>query len=297
MIFLAFTIVFYIAATLLFCYTTKPEATKGEFPFSITYEYKGETGILSGVLECEYSGSKTIRGEHSRYWNQEVVYNNPNNVEFPFIVERNDELQTTLSVHEHMHAGYFMGDPLYKNYYAGYGYDGPTPYVEYYDYKNDIYLDDENRDEVLESIDFKIIDFTYAEPIENSFSFSGIQYEADNVIILIAISTVFFLLCLIFVRRDKEYRYSRLDKVGVIFNFLVGIVAVPFISFMCILFGIVESHVDLINQITYNIPSITILCLALSVVFRRKGYSKPGFFIQFGGITLFALLIALDSFI
>ena len=296
-ILLAMTVIAHIVATVLFCYTTKPEVLTGEFPFSITYEYKGETNTLSGVLACEYSGSATIHGEHNRYWNQETIYHNPNHVENPIVIEQNDELLTTLAVQEHMYAGYFMGDPLQENYYAAYGYEGPEPYVEYYDYKNDIYLDDENRDEILESIGFKIIDFTYAEPIENSFSFSGIQYEADNITIFVAIMAVYLILCLVFVRKDKAYQYSKLDKVGIIFNFLMGIIVVPFLSFVCMMFGIVESRVELINQITYNIPSITILCLALSVVFRRKGYSKPGFFIQFGGIPLFILIFILDTLV
>ena len=68
MIFLVMTLAAYIAASVIFCYTTKPEVTTGEFPFSITYEYKGETKTLSGVLECEYSGSYTILNEHNRYW-------------------------------------------------------------------------------------------------------------------------------------------------------------------------------------------------------------------------------------
>ena len=160
MIILAVTLVVYMIATVMFCYTTKPEVLTGEFPFSITYEYKGETNTLSGVLACEYLGSKTIHREHKRYWNQETIYHNPDNVENPCVIEQNDELLTTLAVQEHMCAGYFMGDPLHENYYAAYGYEGPEPYVEYYDYKNEIYLDDENRDEVLESIGFEIVDFT-----------------------------------------------------------------------------------------------------------------------------------------
>ena len=295
MIFLAVTIVAYIVATVLFCYTTKPKVAKSEFPFSITYEYKGKTKTLSGVLECTYSGSYTIHGEHHRYWDQETRYDNPENIENPFVVDQNDDLQTTLSVHENMDAGYFMGDPLHKDYYKAYGLEGAEPYVEYYDYKNDISLDDENTDKILESIGFKIIDFTYADPIENSFSFSGIQYEADNIVIFVAILLVFFLLCIIFVRKDKAYRYSGLDRFGIICNFLVGIFAVPFITVACMLFGLVESHIEPINQITYNIPPIAILCLSLSVVFRRKGFSKTGFFIQFGGILPFVLILALDT--
>ena len=296
-IFLAITFIVYIVATVLFCYKTKPEVSNGRFPFSITYEYRGETKTLSGVLECEYSDSDTIYGEHSRYWNQEIIYDNPANIENPFVIEQNDELQTTLSVHVNMDAGYFMGDPLHKNYYEEYGNGDVEPYISYYDYKNEIFLENETSNEVLESIDFKIIDFVYAEPIENSFSFSGIQYEADNIIIFVAIMAVYLLLCLIFVRKHKECQYSKLDKAGIILNFLVGIIAVPFISIACMLFGIVGSNMELIDQIIYNIPSFTILCLALSVVFRRKGCSKIGFFIQFGGILLFVLVLILDTLV
>ena len=35
-ILLALMLVAYIAATVIFCYQTKPEVSKGEFPFSIT---------------------------------------------------------------------------------------------------------------------------------------------------------------------------------------------------------------------------------------------------------------------
>lgn len=294
-IFLAVTIIAYIVATLMFCYTTKPEITKGEFPFSITYEYKGETKKLSGVSKCEYSGSYTIWNEHHRYWDEKTEYDNSINIENPNLVESNEDLQTTLAVHQDICAGYFMGDPLYKDFYQAYGREKPEAYIEYYDYKNDISLNEENKDEILESIGFKIIDFTYAEPIENSFSFSGIQYEADNITIFVAILLLFFLACLIFVRKDKEYKYSLVDKIGILVNFLVGIFAVPFITIICFFFGLTESNVEIINQIVYNIPPFAIMCLALAVVFRRKGFPKTGFFIQFAGILSFVLILVLDT--
>ena len=287
-ILLAITLVAYILASVLCCYTTKPEISEGEFAFSITYEYKGETKALSGVLECEYSGSDTVLGEHNRYWDGELKYDNPENLEKPYIVDENEEMQTLLAVQPNMQAGYFMGDPLYRDEIA-------EPYVEYYDYKNEIYLDEENEDAILPLIEFKIIDFTCAEPIENSFSFSGIQYEADNVTIFVMISLAFLILCLIFVRKDKEYQYTALDKTGIIFNFLVGIIAIPFITLICILFGLVESNVHLINQMTYSVPPISIIALALSVAFRRKGLSKTGFVVQFTGIWMFVLVMILES--
>lgn len=285
-IILAITIIAYIATTVAFCYNTKPLVSEGEFPFSITYEYKDEINTLSGVCKFKFSGSRTIHGEHERFWEQEVTYNNPGNTP---IIEENDELMTTLAIQPDMHAGYFMGDPLEKDFYQHYGRDGLEPYVEYYDYKNEIYLDDENREEVLESIEFEIIEFSYPEPIENSFSFSGIEYEADNIIFFVVLMLIFLLACIIFVRKDKEYKYTYLDKSCIIVNFIVGIIALPFIYIVCSLFGILGSGYKWIDQIIYNIPPIAILCLALSIVFRRKGFSKTGFFIQFGGIALFIL--------
>lgn len=109
--FLAITILAYIVASVVFCYTTKPAVSEGEFPFSITYAYQGETQTLSGVLKCRYAGSNTIHREHQRYWDEEILFDNPKDVEAPFIIDQNEELQTTLSIHENMNPGYFMGDP------------------------------------------------------------------------------------------------------------------------------------------------------------------------------------------
>lgn len=294
-IFLAVTLIAYIACSIIFCYETKPAVAEGEFPFTITYEYKGETRTFSGVLKAKFGGSRTILGEHSRYWEPEIVINNPYNPEVPQIIDENEELMTSLTINENMEAGYFMGDPLQKDYYLERGLEGPVPRAEYYDYKNDISLNEENADEILESIGFKFIDFTYPEPIENSFSYAGVQYEADNLSVFVLVMTVFFLACLIFVRKEKEYTYSVLDKVSIGTNFAVGILAIPFITLMCFLFGIVESSIEIINQITYNMPSFAILCLTLSIIFRRKGYSKTGFYIQFVGIVPFVLLLVADG--
>ena len=293
-IFLAVTIIAYLVASVFFCYTTKPEVTKGEFPFSITYEYKGEQKTLSGVLKCEFSGSKTILGEHSRFWNEETIYDNSENIEHPYIVEQSEKM--TLSIQNNMFGGYFMGDPLYQDYYEKYGTGIVEPYVEYYDYVNDIILDDENKDEILEDLEFEIIECSYPEPIENSFSLSGVQYSGDNVCIFVIILLVFLLLCLIFVRREKEYKYSTFDKIGIAINFIMGIIVLPFITIICILYEIVGSSTAFLSQMTFTIPPIAILCLALSIVFRRKGFSKTGFFIQFGGSVLFALSLLMEMF-
>ena len=293
-IFLAITLIAYVAASFAFCYTTQPKVTKGEFPFSITYEYKGETNILEGVYKCEYAGSDTILNEHTRHWSGESIIEYDGEYDFPNVVYSDEDM--SLAVYENLSAGYFMGDPLYEDWYSHYDLDGPYPKVEYYDYVNGVSLDDENEDEILNEIGFKIIDCTYPEPINNSFTVSGILYSADNVSIFVLILLVFLVLCIIFVRKDKEYQYSTLDIVGIVFNFIVGILAVPFSFLLCISFGLLGSNLALAEQIAYNTPPFILLCIALSLVFRRKGFSKIGFFIQFGGIPMLVLSIVLDSF-
>lgn len=278
----------YAIVSVIFCYNTKPAISEGEFPFSVTYDYLGETKTISGVYVCKFHGSETIFREHNRYWEGEVVY-----TEGDYIVHK--EEMKTLAVQPGMEAGYFMGDPLHRDHYQVYNLEGPEPYAEYYDYKNEISITDYDQDEELAAVGFRFVDFSYAQPIENSFSFSGIEYEADNIIFFVALMIIFLIVCIIFVRKDKEYKYSYLDKSCIIVNFIVGIVAVPFIYIVCTLFGIVGSAYEWIEQTIYNIPPLAILCLALSVVFRRKGFSKTGFFIQFGGILLFIMFTILDS--
>lgn len=280
-------LVAYAILTVILCYNTKPAVSEGEFPFSITYEYLGETKTISGVYSCKFEGSQTVFREHDRYWSGEITYTEGDYFVF-------QEEMKTLAVQPYMIAGYFMGDPLHSDIYQVYGLEGPEPYAEYYDYENEISITDFDKDEELAAIGFRFVDYSYAQPIENSFSFSGVEYEADNIIFFVALMLVFLLVCIIFVRKDKEYKYSYLDKSCIILNFIVGIIAVPFISLICTMFGLTGSGYEWIDQCIYNIPSFTILCLALSVMLRRKGYSKQGFFVQFGGILAFVLMLLTD---
>ena len=280
-------LVAYAILTVILCYNTKPAVSEGEFPFSITYEYLGETKTISGVYSCKFEGSQTVFREHDRYWSGEITYTEGDYFVF-------QEEMKTLAVQPYMIAGYFMGDPLHSDIYQVYGLEGPEPYAEYYDYENEISITDFDKDEELAAIGFRFVDYSYAQPIENSFSFSGVEYEADNIIFFVALMLVFLLVCIIFVRKDKEYKYSYLDKSCIIVNFIVGIIAVPFISLICTMFGLTGSGYEWIDQCIYNIPSFTILCLALSVMLRRKGYSKQGFFVQFGGILAFVLMLLTD---
>ena len=296
-ILVAITFIAYIAATFIFCYTTKPEVTESEFPFSITYEYKGEIQTLAGVMKCKFGGSSTVLGMHSRFWYSEAIYENVKEDVDPNIIDSDPERQLTFGLHPNMDPGYFMGDPLESDHYIEYGLEGPYPFVDYYDYTNGIMIESEYREEVLAPLGIKIIDCSYPQPIENSFSFSGIKFEADNITIFLAITFLFLLLSLIFVRKDKEYTYSTLDKFGIALGFVIGFIAIPFIYSMCMFLSLAESGVAIVDYIIYSFAPFATFCLALSVIFRRKGFSKTGFFAQLVGILPFVIFFVLALFI
>ena len=45
----------------------------------------------------------------------------------------------------------------------------------------------------------------------------------------------------------------------------------------------------------FCVPAITVYGLALSVCLRRRGYTMPGFAVQFAGVIAMALLLAVDA--
>ncbi len=46
---------------------TAPEIKKEEFPYSITYEYNGETKTINDTYCCEFKGANAFSGEKTRY--------------------------------------------------------------------------------------------------------------------------------------------------------------------------------------------------------------------------------------
>ena len=112
-ILLAGLLIAYVILSAVSCYNTKPAVSEGEFPFSITYEYLGETNTISGVYICRFEGSQTVFSEHDRYWSGEISY-----TEGDYIIHQ--EEMKTVAVQPNLEAGYFMGDPLYFDYYQKY---------------------------------------------------------------------------------------------------------------------------------------------------------------------------------
>lgn len=93
---------------------------------------------------------------------------------------------------------------------------------------------------------------------------------------------------------------KKIDKLGIVFNIILGIAYIPF-SFFCWLSLMISEitigatnplylHiVDLFCIVDFFIPLLCLIGIVLSVIFRAKGYSVLSFVIQFAPIIVFIL--------
>lgn len=138
----------------------RPEVKKGEFPFSVTYEFNGEIKTVSGVYVCEYKGTSwALDGGHHRDWNG---YIKDGKVEETIEIGATDD-GGKVALYLDLYPDYFMDDFI-----EGYR-DVPKPYISV------TVVDDEGLtffhepEEVEKICGARIISYEYAEPIENTF--------------------------------------------------------------------------------------------------------------------------------
>ena len=105
-----------------------------------------------------------------------------------------------------------------------------------------------------------------------------------------AIAVIGLLVCMILIKRDREITGGVLNKVSVVLNFLIMLVAFPFILICSALTEIV-ADASLMQQFVYLSPALTAAGVAASVALRRCGFRKASFFVQFIGFIAFAPII------
>lgn len=157
-----------IFAAMLVCIITgcgstvpRPEIKKGEFDFSVTYEFNGEEKTVSGVYVCEYNGTSwALDGGFHREWKGYIKDGKTEDVIEIGTTKDGGKAELTLA----LYPDYFMGD-----FVEGY-HDVPKPYLSV------TLIDDEGMtvlhgdDEVEEYCGARIVSYEYGDPIENSFS-------------------------------------------------------------------------------------------------------------------------------
>ena len=158
----AFLLAVMLVGTMTGCgsMVSRPQIKEGEFDFSVTYEFNGETKTETGVYVCEYAGrSWYLDGGWSRDWKGYIKGGTQDNAIVIGTTEDGYLVELNLAVDPE----YFMGD-----FAEGY-YDDPEPYISIKVVEDGGLWFMCEPSEVEEYCGAKIISYEYDEPIENSF--------------------------------------------------------------------------------------------------------------------------------
>ena len=273
----------YLIATLALLFlgysVRKPKVARQEFPFTVTYSYQGETKTISDVYVGEYVRRAKYLGDDSVAWYGYIQDHDRLEADYYRIGEIDGQ---SFSINLNMEPGYLMGDPTYADFVCR-----PSGVYHGFDGTNDVTVTDPAE---LAPLGLSIVSWEYPEPIENAFSFGGISLSSEATIFTAVIAIAALLACLILIKKDKETGYGKMDMVSAVLNFLIAIVAFPFIFLVSVLSEIV-ADTSVWQQILYLTPALTVLGIAASAVMRRCGYGKRGLFIQFMGPILFVIAL------
>lgn len=284
-IIIAIGLILAIVACFLTGMEKEPVIKEHEFNYSVTYKIDGEIKTYEGAYKCNFighegSGDPTVRLYEGVHTKDGKALN-----AFWFPIAQNGEIE--LSVVVDLNPAYLMGDPDKYEYDPG----NEDPYLE-------ALRDDDYPVEVSEFFDAEIISWDYPEPIENSFKLVGFsRLYAISMFVMLLIAVLTLIACAIFARRDKDVSYKLFDKLSIIANFIIGLVVIPFISIVIFFFPLVMDEEAFLYQIYLCLPALSVFAIALSVAFRRKGFTKSGFLVQFVFPALFFIEIFVESLI
>jgi hypothetical protein len=263
----------------------EPVIKEHDFEYSVTYKLDGEVKTYEGGFKCSFAGhdghdDPTLReyiGVHTK---------NANVLDYiSFTVAQKDGVE--LSIVVDLDPAYLMGDPDKYEYVSG----NEEPYLEAVDQEG-------YGVEVSDFFDAEIISWEFPEPIENSFEFAGFsRLYSVSMLVMLLVGVLTIIACVIFVKKNDDVSYKLFDKLSIIANFVIGIVAISFITVVIFFFPLVIDSSSLMYQIYLCIPALTAFTIAASVTLRRKGFTKSGFFVQFVFPVLFFAEIIVESII
>lgn len=263
--------------------TKKPVITEKEFPFAITYQINGEMVEIKDVYKCSFDGIGGFASHKERNYIGNILGSEDGKNVNNYIIYQDEKGVITLETN--MYPDYLMGDAKYDYYTDGVYY---RPCMVYKDYEGRDYA----KGFEISEYNTKIISWKYPEPIENTFKFSHISgLTGKSMIVITAIAFIAVLASIFLVKKESDVVYTRLDKIAVVGSFVMGLLVIPFSSYVVYLSDIVGVSADLMGQITYCIPAMMTLGLAASISLRRKGYRKAGFVSLLISLSLFAVIM------
>ena len=281
---IAIGLILAVAACLVTCIVKEPLVKEQDFPYSIVYRINGEEKTFDGVFKCRFQGNET-QDINVRYYSGTHTRNGAELTDREFIVAQKDgiELQLIVGLDE----GYLMGDPDIYEIEVG----NEDPYFVAYN-------SDGMEVDVLEMFGAEIISWDYPEPIENSFQFAGFSVMSIGSMLAMMLAGVLtIIVCAIFVKKDPDIQYQVIDKLSAVFNFIIGLVGVPIITFLIVFMQIVVSGDEFMYQVYLCIPALSMFAIAASVALRRKGFPKSSWLVQFAFPILLFVEIVVESLI
>ena len=284
-IIMSLTILAMVIFSVVFCIAKKPVITEGEFEFTITYELDGETHTIEDVMTVRYEGNDGY--SNTKYRNYSGKIGSLDRDDVTKFVFKESETEC-LFLETGLCADCLMGDPKK---------DCPhsvpmAPQLVYDDEYGMRYRDEET----LMAQGARLVSWEYPEPIENEFVFSHMSNMSGEVVVyLLAISLLALIVTIIFVKKEKDLTYNHVDQVSIVFNFLISLIALPFVTICTLLMDIVGGTYRLSHQMLYFSSAVIVICIAASIALRRKGFRKSSFIVQFGGPAFFILLLLFNS--
>lgn len=110
-----------------------------------------------------------------------------------------------------------------------------------------------------------------------------------------------FIALIVCVFLPKRVQYNKLDKIGLVLNIILSVIYVPISLFgvfsvmmadaMHMYSETVKIILSFMIYLGISLPIISIVSIALSVFFRKKGKSVLSFFLQFIPLFVFAIIV------
>ena len=259
----------------------KPTVTEGEFPFSITYELDGKKVTVNDVYKVRYNGNGGYADTKTRTYVGEIGNMGEGNTVYTLKKDANGRIELCTN----FYADYMMGDSEDADYFDVEPFE---PRIYYYDADENEYSDEET----LAKQGVKLIDFEYPTPIQNSFVFSHVSYFSGAVVFPTTLIALLFLLAIVlFVKKEKDLTYNKIDTVSTILNFVISFTVVPFAVIAGTFLDINGGGPELSRQMFYFMPSFILLCNAASIALRRKGYGVKAVVAELIGPAVFVVFL------
>ena len=264
-----------------------PSVPEYEFTYSVTYKIAGETKTMQGKYKCVFDGYGGAEEPFDRFYVGEHTDPTLEDHEGYIVAQKDGR---SLAIWVSFNDCYLMGDTE-NEYYAE---EHSAPRFVVYDTDGGAY-DDEER---LAPFEAEIVSWEYPEPIENTFNFAGFApMNFYSMLAMLVVGAVLIIVCACFVKKDESVTDASLDKVSLVFNFIVGLVAIPFAVLVAFFIPLTVDSTDPAYFIFLLIPVLTEITIAVSVAARRIGFTKTGFFVQFIGPAFFFLYVFVESLI